>query len=120
MEEYLSYNGWHFNRKMCDWAVSRMRDRNGNAVAKYDSESFGRMANQHAMDFTSVKGYDHIYLANMAMADHFGSAITDEKHLLLFVKDLTDDKDGYDGMAFTRFYADCIGSGTPIPWEDMI
>lgn len=27
---------------------------------------------------------------------------------------------GYDGKALTRFYADCIGSGTPIMWEDMI
>lgn len=24
MEEYLSFNSWHFNKKMCDWAVSRM------------------------------------------------------------------------------------------------
>jgi hypothetical protein len=23
-------------------------------------------------------------------------------------------------MPFTRFYADCIGSGTLIPWEDML
>ena len=24
MEEYLSHNGWHFNKKMCEWAVSKM------------------------------------------------------------------------------------------------
>jgi hypothetical protein len=24
MEEYLSFNSWHFNKKMCDWAVSKM------------------------------------------------------------------------------------------------
>jgi hypothetical protein len=23
-------------------------------------------------------------------------------------------------MPFTRFYADCIGSGTSIPWEDLL
>ena len=31
-----------------------------------------------------------------------------------YIKDYVDDKDGYDGLPFTRFYADCIGSGTPI------
>lgn len=25
-----------------------------------------------------------------------------------------------DGLPMTRFYADCIGKGTPIMWEDMI
>ena len=24
MEEYLSFNSCHFNKKMCDWAVSKM------------------------------------------------------------------------------------------------
>jgi hypothetical protein len=24
MEDYLEFNGWHFNKKMCQWAVSRM------------------------------------------------------------------------------------------------
>ena len=28
--------------------------------------------------------------------------------------------DGYDGLSFTRFVADCIGSGKPVMWEDMI
>jgi hypothetical protein len=23
-------------------------------------------------------------------------------------------------MPFTRFYADCIGNGTPIPWSDLL
>jgi hypothetical protein len=24
MEDYLEFNGWHFNKKMCQWASSRM------------------------------------------------------------------------------------------------
>jgi hypothetical protein len=31
-----------------------------------------------------------------------------------------DDPDGYPELPFTRFYADCIGTGTPIDWEDVI
>ena len=29
MQDYLSAYGWHFSRKMCDWAVSRMKTKNG-------------------------------------------------------------------------------------------
>ena len=25
MKEYLSQYGWHFSKKMCEWAVSKMR-----------------------------------------------------------------------------------------------
>lgn len=59
-------------------------------------------------------GYDYVFAANMCMADYMGSSIADEKHLALFVKDYVDDPDGYKTLPFTRFYADCIGSGTPI------
>ena len=24
MEDYLEFNGWHFNKKMCEWATSNM------------------------------------------------------------------------------------------------
>ena len=56
----------------------------------------------------------------MAKADFLGSSIPDEAHLILYVKDVMTDPDAYDGMPFTRFYADCIGSGTSIPWEDLL
>ena len=38
----------------------------------------------------------------------------------MFVRDYIDDSDGYDGLPFTRFLADCIGRGKPVIWEDMI
>ena len=60
------------------------------------------------------------YVYHMAKSDFFESSIISEQYLLQFVKDYLDDIDGYDGKALTRFYADCIGSGTPIMWEDMI
>jgi hypothetical protein len=50
----------------------------------------------------------------MGKSDYLGSSIIDERCLLLYVKDYIDDPDGYDGLPMTRFYADCIGKGTPI------
>ena len=65
-------------------------------------------------------GYDAVYVANMCKADYLGSSVRGEADLVKFVDDTINDPDGYDGMVFTRFYADCIGSGKPIIWEDMI
>ena len=56
----------------------------------------------------------------MAISDYFGSSIPNQQYLAMFIKDFIDDEDAYDGMPFTRYYADTIGSGTPIPWEEMM
>ena len=44
----------------------------------------------------------------MGNNDFMGSSIIDEKHLSLYVKDVIDDKDGYDGIVFNRWYADTV------------
>ena len=123
MKEYLSQNGWHFNKKMCEWAVSRMQvERNGKkekleAMKRDEVEELLKKSN---VKLEKDKGYDAVYVANMAKADFFKSSIVDDLHLALFIKDYIEDPDGYEGMPFTRFFADCIGSGTPVMFEDML
>ena len=123
MKEYLSAYGWHFSKKMCEWAVGNMKvEKNGKkekleAMKRDDVEE---MLKKLGIKMEKDKGYDAVYAANMAKADYFKSSIPDEAHLAMFVKDYIDDVDAYPGMPFTRFYADCIGSGTPIMWEDML
>ena len=56
----------------------------------------------------------------MAMADFVRSSISDELGVAKYVKDYLDDEDGYEGIAFTRFIADCNGKGIPIIWADVI
>jgi hypothetical protein len=68
----------------------------------------------HGVSLENNSGYDHVYIANMCRADFYGSSVIDDRHLAMFVKDYVDDADAYNGMPFTRFYADCVGSGTPI------
>ena len=123
MEEYLSYYGWHFSRKMCEWAVSNMYKMNGRTKEYIDPITKDRLADMqkaYNIKLSNKYEYDNLYVANMVKADFWGSSIQDEASLLKYVKDYTEDPDGYEGMPFTRFYADCIGSGTPIPWEDVI
>ena len=66
------------------------------------------------------KGYDAVYVYAMASADFKGSSLADEAHILKYVGDYLGDVDGYEGIAFTRFYADCIAKGIPVQWDDML
>lgn len=123
MEEYLSYYGWHFSKKMCEWAVSNMYKMNGRNKEYIDPITKDRLVDMQKVYNVKLSNkfeYDNLFVANMVKADFWGSAIQDEIALLKYVKDYTEDPDGYEGLPFTRFYADCIGSGTPIPWEDVI
>lgn len=121
MENYLEFNGWHFNKKMCQWAVSKMYKKNGENkefIEPYTLESLKALSEKVNIRFTI--DYDAVYIANMCKADFLGSSIQNETQLVRYVKDVIEDPDGYEGLPFTRFYADCIGSGTSIPWSDLL
>ena len=120
MKEYLSYYGWHFNKKLCDYAVNKMRKAGGTKIAAYTKENLEQLLKNHGIEIKQAKGYDCVFVANMAKADYLGSSITDELHLLKFIKDYIDDPDGYEGLPMTRYFADVIGSGEVINWEDML
>lgn len=123
MEKYLGFYGWHFSKRMCDWAVSKMYkevDGKKEYITPYTKEDLDAFLERQKIKLENKVAYDYVYVANMAKADFLGSSIPDETHLAKFIKDYVDDKDAYDGMPFTRFYADCIGSGTPIIWSEML
>lgn len=124
MEDYLSQNGWHFNKKLCEWAVGRMKRKNQlnkiDKISPYSKENLETMMKSNNVTIDNCVGYDALYVLNMAKADFHGSSILEESKLIRYVKDYLDDPDGYDGIALTRFYADCIGKGEIIPWEDVL
>ena len=123
MREYLAAYGWHFSKKMCEWAISRMKVEKNGKPEKLEAmkrDEVEELLKKLAVKLENDKGYDAVYVANMAKNDFYKSSIPDEAHLAMFVKDYIDDVDAYPGMPFTRFYADCIGSGTPIMWEQML
>lgn len=125
MKEYLQKYGWHFSKKMFEWSVSGMRKKNVSTgkdepVECWDKEKVDEFLKKNGIQMKNDTAYDAAYVCNMARADYFKSSIADEIHLAMFVRDYIDDSDGYDGLPFTRFVADCIGSGKPVMWEDMI
>ena len=125
MKEYLDTYGWHFSKKMCEWAVSKMKRKNPQTgkdepVEYMEKDKVTEFLKKYGVSVPEAKGYDASYVLHMAKSDFLKSAIIDELHLALYVKDFFGDEDGYDSMAFTRFYADCIGSGEPIEWSDFV
>ena len=48
------------------------------------------------------------------------SSIVDDYHMALYIKDVIDDEDGYDGIVFNRWYADMSKKGVPIDWAELL
>lgn len=123
MINYLRYNGPHFNKKLLDFATSKMKKESGSrsiAIVPYTKEQVDRMLQTNNVVLKNNQLCDYVFVANMCKADFYGSSIVDEKHLVLYIKDVIDDVDGYDGIVFNRWYADMCKQGIAIPWEDMI
>jgi hypothetical protein len=116
MKRYLKYYGQHFNKKLCDFAVSKMN----HGKTPVGKEKIDDMLNKYDVKLKKNELYDYVYVYNMGNNDLMGSSIVDEKHLVLYVKDVIDDEDGYDGIVFNRWYADTVTSGIPIEWDEML
>ena len=116
MKHYLKYYGMHFNKKLCDFAVSKMK----HGKPTLSKEQADELLTRYKITLDNNELYDYVYVLNMGYNDFMGSSIADEKHLTMYIKDVIDDKDGYDGIVFNRWYADMVRTGTPIEWEDMV
>lgn len=119
MEEYLSAYGWHFSKKMCEYAVSRMYKEEGE-ITPITKQEVDTILKRYNINLKNDAGYDSVYVANMCKADFLGSAVVDEARMALYIKKYIDDPDGYEGLPFNRFFADTIAKGIGIIWEDMI
>lgn len=120
MIQYLRHYGKHFSKKMYEWAVNQMYDKNHNKIniiSKLDLEN--KLKNNSIILDNNIL-YDAAYVYCMCIADFMNSSIQDEYHVLLYVKDLIDDMDAVDGQIFNRFYADKCLQGEPIDWLEMI
>lgn len=119
-EEYTEQYGCHFNKKLYEWAVSMMTDRNGNRVQPMTKEQVSEMLKTNGITLKNDKGYDAAYVLAMAKADYMGSSITDEARLSLFVRDFLDDADGSKTKAFDHFVVDCRAKNEPIFWDEVM
>ena len=119
MRKYLMHNGWHFNKSLCDFAVSLMK-KQGKKLDPLSKEFIDKLLDQHKIQLDNNVGYDYVFVANMCKADYYGSSITDDKHFALYIKDTIDDEDAADGTTMRRWYATMVSNGIVIDWDDSI
>ena len=117
---YLRNYGPHFNKKLSEFAASKMERDNHEPIKPYQKSEIDTILQQNKVTLKYNQLYDYIYVANMCQADFLGSSIMDAKHLTLYIKDVIDDPDAVDGLVFNRWYADMCYKGIAIDWDDMI
>lgn len=108
---YLRYYGEHFNNKLCEFACKKL------SKNEYTKEKLDTLLQTNKIEIPNAKLCDAVYVANWCRSILFGSSIVDERHLLLFLKDIFEKE---DGLVFNRWYADMAKQGIPIEWEEMI
>lgn len=119
MDRYLNEYGWHFTKKLCHYAVSRMKNKDGDPISPISHEQYAELLNKYNITISNDKMHDGVFVANMCKADYYKRSVPDEQHLAMFVKDYLEDRDAPDGVAMRRWYITMMGKGEPIDWDEV-
>lgn len=124
MAIYMSHFGPHFNKKLCEFAVSQMYkvddDGREEDIKPYSKTDIKSLMTAYNVRIKNDVLYDAVYVAAMCKADYLGSSVKGEEELIKYVKDTLDDPDAIEGLVFNRWVGDMKWLGVPIDWEDML
>lgn len=124
MKKYLQHYGYHFSKKMYEFASTQMykKDVNGKeeAMKPIEKEKLSEMLKKFNVTLENDVMYDSAYVYTMIQSDFYGKSIKTEQDCATHIKCMIDDADKPDGYLFNRFYADMCFSGIPIDWEEMM
>ena len=113
---YLAEMGWHFNEKACKYAVQYLKDRNKKPIKPYSKEEVDEMLKKQNVTLEKNKGWDYVYVANMAKSDMDGSPLADDKSIANYIKIVIDDADAADGEVMGCWYTKMIFRRIPVDW----
>ena len=125
MKAYLRNYGFNFSKKACEFAVSLMKKRDPvnpakqvpiTAISKEDVEECFK---KNAITLDGNVTYNHVYLFNMAIADH-SKSLSDDRARCMFVKEVAEDVDSNPDNIFRKWIICMDGNGVPIFWEDLL
>ena len=124
-ELYLAENGWHFNKKACDYAGKLLRKKNTmtgktEPIEAMSKEQVDELLTRYGIKLEKSKGLDYVYVANMGKSDVYKSSVPDDSHLALYIKDMIDDSDAADGEVMTCWYAKMIRRRQPVDWGSFL
>ena len=124
-ELYIAENGWHFNKKACEYAIKGLKKKNP-ATGKMESiepmskEQVEELLSKNNITLEKLVGYDHVYIANMAKSDFFRSSLPDEQKVALYIKDVIDDADAAEGEVMACWYVKMIKRRQPVDWGSFL
>ena len=115
-EIYIAEMGWHFNERACQYAVEYLKDRNNKPIKPYSKEDVDEMLKKQNVTLEKNKGWDYVYVANMAKSDMDGSPLADDKSIANYIKIVIDDADAADGEIMGCWYVKMIFRHIPVDW----
>ena len=119
-KKYQKLYGPHFTKQLCEYAVSLMEGESG-PIQPYTKAELEQKLKQHNITLQYNKLEDFVYVANMCKADFLGKSVpNDDAHLCLYIKNVIDDPDGYDGQVFNRWLSDIKGMHIPVDWSEFV
>lgn len=119
MDNYLDEYGWHFTKKLCTYAVSKMKGVNGEPIEPITQEQYKELLKRYNITISKDVMHDGVFVANMCKAKFYKRSIPDEQHLAMYVRDYLQDVDAPDGIAMRRWFITMVGNGEPIDWDEV-
>lgn len=123
MKKYLQNYGYHFNRKIYKFAVSKMFKKNKEGkeekIEPVEKEKVHEILKKYNITLENDEMCDSAYLYSMAQADFMGAAFNEET-TAKWIKCKIDDVDQPDGYLFNEWYAKMCFAGIPIDWEEYL
>lgn len=117
---YMSHNGPHFNKALCEYAAENMFKEDEEPIKSYTKQEVDNLLTKFNIKLKNAKLYDAVYVANMCKADYLNDSVPNEQYLAKYIKNTLDDPDGAEGLVFNRWIADMKWLGIPIDWNEFI
>ena len=119
-KKYLKLYGPHFTKALCDFSVSKMEKMDG-PIKPITKQEIDDKLKLHNVKLEYNEMYDYVYVANMCKADFLGKSVpNDDAHLCMYIKDVIDDPDGYDGQVFFRWLSDVKHTDVSVDWSEFV
>ena len=118
--EYRRKHGRHFTKEFCEFAVGLMRGEDGKPITPMTKNEVAELLKEFKTEVKNAKDYDTVFVANMCMADYLNDSIPDLEHMARYIRNVIDDPDGYEGIAFGRWFSDMCNKKVEVPWEKFL
>lgn len=119
-EMYIAENGWHFNQAACEYAVQYLKGRDKKPIKPYSKEEVDELLKKNGVVLENNKGFDYVYVANMAKSDMDGSPLSDDRSIASYVKIVIDDVDAAEGEVMGCWYTKMIFRRNPVDWMTFL